>query len=319
MKLYPMRIAPVFVHRIWGTRDLSPFFGEPPGTDAIGEVWLTGEDCKVANGPLAGRTIGDLAREFGRELVGQTSPQADRFPLLLKFLYPREKLSVQVHPDDEAAKKVGLPCGKTECWYVLQAAPGAQVGLGLKPGTTKQDFERAIREVRAEELLNWIDVHKGDMIYVDAGTIHAIAPGSVLLETQQNSDTTYRLYDYGRPRELHIEQGMAAMKETTNAGKKPSRAREGGWWELIESPCFRVETIPLRDGRARSESTQSAVQILVALEGSGTVECEGVSLSFNKGETVIVPASVPEFAIKGQWQADIARAYVPESLPKRNT
>lgn len=311
MKLYPLRLAPQFVHRIWGTRDLSPFFGEAQGTEAIGEVWLTGEECTVANGPLAGRKLGDLAQEFGRELVGETAPEADRFPLLMKFLYPKEKLSVQVHPDDEIARKAGLPCGKTECWYVLQASPGAQVGLGIKPGTTKADFERAIREVRAEELLNWIDVQKGDMIYVDAGTVHAIAPGSVLLETQQNSDTTYRLYDYGRPRELHIAAGMAAMKETTSAGKVRSRARDGGWWELISSPCFRVESVPLRNGRGQTERTGGAAQILVAVEGSGMLECAGVSLNFNKGEAVVVPASVGEFSVKGQWQADVVRACVP--------
>ena len=312
MKLYPMRIAPEFVHRIWGTRDLSPYFGAVPGPEAIGEVWLTGEKCKISDGPLAGRALGELAREFGRELVGQTAPQPDRFPLLLKFLYPREKLSVQVHPDDETARRSGLPCGKTECWYVLDAKPGAQVGLGLKPGTTKADFEQAIREVRAEQLLNWIDVHKGDMIYVEAGTVHAIAPGAILLETQQNSDTTYRLYDYGRPRELHIEAGMAAMKEKTGAGKQSSRARQSGWWELIESPCFRVETLPLRDGRALTERTDHSVQILVALDGSGVVEGEASTLSFSKGDAVIVPAAVSEFTIKGQWNLDLLRASVPK-------
>src|ERR1051326_1674358 len=170
MHLYPFRLAPEFKHRIWGTRDLSPIFGEAPGGEIIGEVWLTGEECKVANGPLSGKSLGELAQQFGKELVGATAPQPNRFPLLVKFLFPREKLSVQVHPDDEGARLVGEPCGKTECWYVLDAKPGAQVGLGLKPGTSKEDFERAIRELRAEELLNWIDVHKGDMIYVDAGT-----------------------------------------------------------------------------------------------------------------------------------------------------
>lgn len=312
MKLYPIRIAPEFKHRIWGTRELAPFFGEAPGSEVIGEVWLTGEECKIANGPLAGRTLGDAAREFGRDLVGDTAPQPDRFPLLMKFLYPREKLSVQVHPDDEIARKSGLPCGKTECWYVVDAKPGAQVGLGLKPGTTKSDFERSIREVRAEELLNWIDVEKGDMIYVDAGTVHAIGPGSVLLETQQNSDTTYRLYDYGRPRELHIEQGMAAMKEKTSAGKVASKARDGGWWELVSSRCFRVETLPLRDGRAVPHTApENAASILVALDGSGVVECDGSSLSFSKGEAVVIPASVEQFTVKGQWNLEVVRAMVP--------
>jgi mannose-6-phosphate isomerase len=132
--LYPLRIIPEFHQRIWGTRDLSPLFAPVPGDEAIGEVWLTGDACKVANGMLAGSSLGDLTRQFGRDLVGQTAPLPDRFPLLVKFLFPREKLSVQVHPDDAGARALGQPCGKTECWYVLQARPGAQVALGLKGG-----------------------------------------------------------------------------------------------------------------------------------------------------------------------------------------
>ncbi len=217
--LYPLLLHPQFHERIWGARDLAPFYSREITGDPIGEAWLTGDSCSVANGPLAGRTLTDLARQFGAQFLGDAGRDATRFPLLIKFLFPKEKLSVQVHPDDEGAARVGQPCGKTECWYVLQAAPGAQVGLGLKPGTTKAEVERAIRETRMEHLLNWIDVQAGDMIYVDAGTVHAIGGGAVIVETQQNSDTTYRLYDYGRPRELHIEHGLRATREQTHAGK----------------------------------------------------------------------------------------------------
>ena len=131
----------------------------------------------MVNGPLAGRTLSDLSQPIWRGVPGECEKDLNRFPLLIKFLFPKEKLSVQVHPDDEGAAKIGQPCGKTECWYVLHAEPGAQMGLGLKPGTTKAEVERAIRENRMEHLLNWIDVHEGDMIYVDAGTVHAIGPG----------------------------------------------------------------------------------------------------------------------------------------------
>jgi mannose-6-phosphate isomerase len=312
MNLYPIRLAPEFVERIWGTRDLSPIFGEVPGTNPIGEVWLTGDGCKVANGPLAGVTLGELARRFGRDLVGQMAPQADRFPLLVKFLFPGEKLSVQVHPDDELARRVGQPSGKTECWYVLDAKPGAKIGLGLKPGTTKEDFERAIREVRAEELLNWIEVKPGEMYYVDAGTVHAIGPGSVLVETQQNSDTTYRLYDYGRPRELHVEQGMAALKVSTNAGKVRAQVSNGEWQELVCSPSFRVDKVALRNGRKVNESGVNAAQVLVAVTGGGVLESSGANpIAFSGGEAVIVPANVREYSIKGQWTVEVLRAMVP--------
>ena len=145
--------------------------------------------------------------------MGDAAPDPKRFPLLLKFFFPHEKLSVQVHPDDEAARRVGQPWGKTECWYVAHARPGAQIALGLKPGVNREQFELAIGEKRAEELLNWINVYSGEMIYVTGGTVHTLGPGSIMLETQQQSDTTYRLYDYGRPRELHLKEGLAAIKD----------------------------------------------------------------------------------------------------------
>ena len=151
--------------------------------------------------------------------MGDAAPDPNRFPLLLKFLFPHEKLSVQVHPDDEAARRVGQPWGKTECWYVAHARPGAQIALGLKPGVTRAQFEQSIHEKRAEELLNWINVYPGEMIYVAGGTVHTLGPGSIIVETQQQSDTTYRLYDYGRPRELHLKEGLAAIKEKTKSGK----------------------------------------------------------------------------------------------------
>src|SRR3954453_4541944 len=219
--LYPLLLKPEFHTRPWGARDLAPIYDRhvDPAEQPIGEAWLTGDDCIVANGEFTGRKLGDLCREFGGTLVGSAAPNKERFPLLIKFLFPREKLSVQVHPDDEGAKALGQPCGKTECWYVLAAEPGAQVGLGLKPGVTREQLKRAIGEKRAEALLNWLPVHAGEMIYVDAGTVHAIGPGSILVETQQSSDTTYRLYDYGRPRPLHVEEGLRATKEKTHAGK----------------------------------------------------------------------------------------------------
>src|SRR6202034_4471566 len=163
--------------------------------EKIGEAWLTGDDCKVANGPLTGQTLAQVSEKYQRELVGEAARDAKRFPLLLKFLFPHEKLSVQVHPDDAQALRGGQPWGKTECWYVAHAKPGAQIGLGLKPGVTLAQLEQSIHDKRAEELLNWVNVYTGDMIYVAGGTVHTLGPGSVIVETQQQSDTTYRLYD----------------------------------------------------------------------------------------------------------------------------
>jgi mannose-6-phosphate isomerase len=323
-ELYPLLLKPEFRERIWGTRDLSPLYGEAPGDAPIGEVWLTADDCRVANGALAGMSLGELCRRYGRELVGETASEAERFPLLVKFLFPREKLSVQVHPDNEAARSAGLPCGKTECWYVLKAEPEAQVALGLKPGTTREDFARAIEEVRAEQLLNWMDIHAGEMIYVDAGTVHAISSGSILVETQQNSDTTYRLYDYGRPRELHVKEGLAALKERTSAGKIERRGERDSAI-LIQSPCFIVEKHHLHNRHRTNDSWQFSgsnaaphswrtADILVALEGCGVVYGnDGEPVTFGRADAVVIPASMDDYYVRAQWDLEMLTMNLPPS------
>jgi len=250
-ELYPLLMTPAFDPRPWGTLDLSPIYSNQRFDEKIGEAWLTGDACKVANGPLRGRSLAELSTEFGRELVGEAARDPKRFPLLLKFLFPHEKLSVQVHPDDEAARRVGEPWGKTECWYVAHAKPGAQIGLGLKDGVTREQFGKAIQENRAEDLLNWINVFPGEMIYVAGGTVHTLGPNSIIVETQQQSDTTYRLYDYGRPRELHLKQGLAAVKENVKSGKvvhpAPTQVNGNRRAPLISAPYFSVEMFELKE------------------------------------------------------------------------
>jgi mannose-6-phosphate isomerase len=313
--LYPFLVLPEFHERVWGTRDLRPFFSRVVESDPIGEVWLTGEGCRVANGPLAGQTLRDLAAEYGAALTGEASPQASRFPLLIKFLYPRQKLSVQVHPDDDGARLVGEACGKTECWYVARAIKGAQVGLGLRPGINREMFRRAIEANQAEHMLNWIDVHTGEMIYVDAGTVHAVGPDSIILETQQNCDITYRLYDYGRPRELHLDLGMAAIEEDTHAGRVEPHAGEDHE-VLVSSPCFVVEKHKVeRPVTLNAELGQSSVQVLVSVDGGAVVECAGSPpLPFMRGEAVVIPASSPVVTLRPQWGAVILRMRLPSQM-----
>src|SRR6202451_2975215 len=257
LHLYPLLMLPRFDPRPWGTRDLSPIYPNHKFDENIGESWLTGDDCKVANGPLVGQTLSHLSQEYGVDLVGEAPRDPRRFPLLMKFLFPAEKLSVQVHPDDEQALRVGQPWGKTECWYVAHARPGAQIGLGLKTGVTRAQFEQAIHDKRAEELLNW-----------------------VIVETQQQSDTTYRLYDYGRPRPLHLERGLASIKEHVASGKviRPAPVNiDGGKSRLsrmIAAPYFTVDLFELKEPHefsTREASGKDSVQILVAVEGCGIV------------------------------------------------
>jgi mannose-6-phosphate isomerase len=330
IELYPLLMSPAFDPRPWGTTDLSPIYPNHRFDEKIGESWLTGDDGKVANGPLRGKSLAELSTQYGRKLVGEAENNFSRFPLLTKFLFPHEKLSVQVHPDDEAARRAGQPCGKTECWYVAYAKPGAQIALGLKPGVTHTQFEDAIRQQRAEELLNWINVFPGEMIYVAGGTVHTLGPGSIIVETQQQSDTTYRLYDYGRPRELHLKQGLAALKQKMASGKviRPAPTTVHGTKNrrsmLVASPFFVVEMFELKelqDFRTRDESSKSSVQILIALEGCAVIDARDAEpVTLAKGDAVVVPASMGEFHMRPQWTVEFLKASVPGmALPEPAT
>ncbi len=318
-------MSPAFDPRPWGTLDLSAIYPNHKFNERIGEAWLTGDNCVVANGPLAKRSLADLSKEFGSELVGTTARDPQRFPLLLKFLFPEEKLSVQVHPDDETAQRFGEPWGKTECWYVAHAKPGSQIALGLKSGVTRAQFEQAIHDKSAEELLNWINIYQGEMIYMAGGTVHTIGPGAVLLETQQQSDTTYRLYDYGRPRPLHLERGLASVKERTGSGKviRPAPVAINGGKNrrssMIAAPYFTVDLFELKEpqdfGTAECEKNdpgKTSAQILVAVEGCGVVEAQGRDpVTLAKGDAVVIPATLQSFTVRPQWQLEFLKASVP--------
>jgi mannose-6-phosphate isomerase len=320
--LYPLLMTPAFDPRPWGTLDLSPIYPKHRCEEKIGEAWLTGDHCKIANGPLAGQRLDEVSQKFGRELVGEAARDEHRFPLLLKFLFPHEKLSVQVHPDDTAAQLAGEPWGKTECWYFAHTQPGAQIGLGLKEGVTREQFAQAVEEKRAEELLNFVDVHAGDMVYVGAGTVHTLGPGSILIETQQQSDATYRLYDYGRRRELHLERGLAAIKSDAVAGKvaaAPMSSLAGGEGaRLVLAPYFAVNKYTL--SRTQQFSTADpggadSVQILVAVKGTATVECEGCdAVGFGTGDAVVVPASARVYRVRPQQRIEFLVSRVPERV-----
>ncbi len=323
-------MQPAFDPRPWGTTDLSPIYPDHKFDEKIGEAWLTGDHCKVANGPLAGQTLDHLSRQYQSALVGEAARDPERFPLLVKFLFPHEKLSVQVHPDDLQAQCTGQPWGKTECWYVAAAKPGSQVAMGLKPGVTREEFARSIEENRAEELLRWINIYPGEMIYVAGGTVHTLGPGAILVETQQQSDCTYRLYDYGRPRELHLKDGLAAVKEKVASGKvvRPAPFAMAGTKNLrssmVGAPYFVVDRFDLKEPQTFStvdESGKSSVQILVAVEGCGVLEAPGMEpVTLAKGDAAVVPAKLKSFTVRPQWSVEILKSYVPgRTLPEPET
>jgi mannose-6-phosphate isomerase len=313
-QLTPFRIEPKFVARVWGFTDLRPWYDFPPAgaaTEPTGEVWLTGDECVVASGPHKGRLLGDLFHENSSAMLGTVAPSSGS-PLLLKIIFAKEKLSVQVHPDDRMAEKYGEPRGKTECWYALSAERGAQVAAGIKPGTALDAIREGIAAGTLENSLNIVSVRAGDMIFVDAGTVHAIWPGSILLETQQNSDLTYRMYDYGRPRELHIDKSIEAVRLETRAGKvKPVQCDDRT--VLIDEKYFCVERLPVEVSRtsstlAGSGECQPGLSYLFAAAGRARIASSAFeAVEMVERSVVAIPASSPLFAVQDLGGLDLIR------------
>src|ERR1039458_3441084 len=308
----PFRITPWFAERVWGFPNLLPWYDRAADGKLIGEAWLTGEQCVVETGVHAGQTLGALFAEAPEALLGPAAPRSGASPLLIKVIFAKEKLSVQVHPDDAMAQKYGDPRGKSECWYVLEAEPGSQVACGLKPGVTLDEVKAGIEAGTLESSLNLLNVAPGEMIFVDAGTVHAIWPGSILLETQQNCDLTYRMYDYGRGRELHIQKSLEATKLVTRAGKVSAHAQAGRSL-LIEEDYFRVERIEVAGSRASASlpgegEPTPGLQYLFVAEGAARVAGAGFqSLEVPMGGMVAVPAASPEFVMEDMGALELMR------------
>jgi mannose-6-phosphate isomerase len=271
--------------------------GEP-----VGEAWLTGDECVVSSGAHAGQALGALFAENPEALLGKSAPRSGS-PLLIKVIFAREKLSVQVHPDDRMAQKYGDPRGKTECWYALEAEPGAQVACGLKPGITLDDVKAEIEAGTLEASLDLVDLEPGDVVFVDAGTVHSILPGSILLETQQNCDLTYRMYDFGRGRELHIERSLEAIRFKTRAGKISPRV-QADRTILMDGDYFRVERIPVAGSRAsgslpgEDEPVPGLTYLFAAHGGARIAGNAFESVELPMGGIVAVPAASPDFIVE---------------------
>ena len=307
----PFRIEPQFVGRVWGWNDLHPWYERVAKNEPIGEVWLTGDDCEIATGPHSGKTLGAIFTSEPTAMLGDRAPR-NGSPLLIKVIFAREKLSVQVHPDDRLAQKYGQPRGKTECWYALAAEPEAKVAVGLKRGVELENVKAGISSGTLEESLNMLPVQAGDLFFVDAGTVHAIWPGSVLLETQQNSDITYRMYDYGRGRELHIDKSLEATRFKTGAGKVSPRVL-GDRTILVQGRYFAMERIPVEVSRSStslrgSDEPASGLAYLFAASGSARLASPSfATVELPPRGIVAVPAASPVFAIEDLGDLDLIR------------
>jgi mannose-6-phosphate isomerase len=285
-KIGPLVLEPIVQERIWGVSELPEWYAKPQAGKLIGEVWLTAETCVAAAGSLKGMTLAEMVKAHPESFGGT------EFPLLIKVLLPREKLSVQVHPNDAEAQAMGQSRGKSECWYVLSAEPGATVAVGFKEEFSNEQIREAILGGTLEDKLQYLPVKAGDMVYVDAGTVHAIGPGMVMLETQQYSDVTYRLYDYGRPRELHVDAGLAVSKGKTKSGLIPPVPMDG-FVRLVKSPYFVVDRFMVNGEVELGLSDR--MQILVALSDGCSID--GMALS--PGRVVILPSEGVAYSVIG--------------------
>ena len=302
-------LRPLLSERIWGCMELPEFLEQPKPGHPVGEAWLTSVDCAVEGWSSA--TLGEVTREWPKEFGAE---QPGEFPLLMKFLFPREWLSVQVHPNDAEAQAIGQPRGKNECWYVLSAEPDAKLALGFREEITPEEIERAIHEGMLESKLQYVPVKAGDMVYVEAGTIHAIGPGMVVLETQQYSDTTYRLYDYGRPRDLHLKDGLAVTKVQTKAALV-APVEQDGFTRLISSPYFVVDRFETAGGSSKALGLSGRMQILVALsEGASVRAGDGERVRLPAGRAVLLPGREnARFLLEGAGKAEVIRVFAAVS------
>jgi mannose-6-phosphate isomerase len=327
----PLQLAPVFKPRLWGVPELAPIYGGNPREVApfppslqgekIGEAWLTGDDARFRNGPVAGRTLGEVVREYGPELLGGNSPHR-RFPILAKFLFTGDWLSVQVHPDDEEARRLQPgEIGKTEMWYVAAAGREGEYLLGLKPGTSAESLRRACLKGKSMERLRNFRARAGEAIFVPAGTIHALGPGLVVFEAEQNSDLTYRLDDFGRvgpdgkPRPLHVKEGLEVARLDAPAHRRLPRleVREpfGTRRYIVACRFFAVELLTL-ERCAHLASSPGRVELFSVLSGSGRVENASGWLGFRTGETWLIPPGTGNYRLFPRGKAQLLRCYLPD-------
>lgn len=314
--LYPFVFQPIFKERVWGGRALERLYKKPlPAKVPIGESWeisdRPGDVSVIANGPLAGKDLRWLMEHHERELLGDSKPANGRFPLLIKILDAEEKLSLQVHPPaHKAAELRGEP--KTEAWYIADAAPGAELYVGLKRGVTRAQFEKKIATGDVAECFHRVPVGAGDTMFLPSGRVHAIGAGLVIFEIQQNSDTTYRVFDWhrvgldGKPRELHVEQSLASIDfEDFEPALVPNGFIEKDSIKrrrLTTNPLFEIEefravpqsSLPISSGRPC---------IVAAVKGDLLVRAVSVQVSLSPGEFCLVPASLKDGLLQAKTDA----------------
>ena len=319
--LYPLTFQPRFKDRIWGGRELERLYGKAiPAGQPIGESWeisdRPGDASVIANGPLAGKDLRWLMEHHSAEVLGDAKPAAaGRFPLLCKILDAREKLSLQVHPPAGKAQALkGEP--KTEMWYIADAAPAASLYVGLKRGVTRAEFEQKIADGSVADCFHRIPVHAGDAMFLPSGRVHAIGDGLVIFEIQQNSDTTYRVFDWnrvgldGKPRELHLQQSLASIDFNDFEPKlAPAQYADNGNYQrrqLVQDPLFAVDEIQVKTA-APIELGAPALRILAVVRGTVTIVGgdNPLAVELPAGQFGLIPAGVTNAVIRATPQTTL--------------
>lgn len=303
----PIRLAPAFMERIWGGRRLVKDFNKSCDMDRIGESWelSTHKDgsSRIVGGEFDGMLFADYIAKYSELVLGKNALKFDYFPILIKFIDANDSLSVQVHPDDEYAKIHEGEYGKTEMWYILDCEEGASIYYGFKHKITKDEFLKRIADNTLTEVLNRVNVKKGDVYFIESGTVHAINAGIVICEIQQNSNTTYRVYDYGRTdkngntRELHIEK---AADVSCLAPAKPQKSFSDSEI-LAECDYFKVRKAAVNGERSFSMSDDCFLSVIVT-DGRGMLFMNETQLEINKGDSIFIPAQNGVFSVSGSCE-----------------
>jgi mannose-6-phosphate isomerase len=301
--LYPFTFRPILKERVWGGRNLERLYEKSlPPVVPIGESWeisdRPGDVSVIANGPLTGKDLHWLMQHHATELLGDALPASERFPLLIKILDAQEKLSLQVHPPAHKASQLGGE-PKTELWYIADARPGAELYVGLKRGVKREEFERKIKTGEVADCFHRVSVKAGDTMFLPSGRVHAIGRGLVIFEIQQNSDTTYRVFDWnrvgldGKPRDLHIPESLASIDfEDFEPSLISSASNKGASAiPLVDCPHFKVD-VRHNDARDSVHFAGGNVRIIGLVNGRAKVTDGQESLEINAGEFCLLPAGL---------------------------
>jgi mannose-6-phosphate isomerase len=325
--LYPFVLEPIFKYRIWGGRKLETMFSKRlPPDEPIGESWEIScrdtDNSVIRNGALAGKTLRDVLENHSEELLGKGAEENARFPLLNKFIDANALLSVQVHPDEKGAAHFPGAEAKTEAWYILHAEPGATLVKGLMPGTTREKFEEAIRSKAVPSALNIFPVFSGDTVFVPAGCVHAMGAGLVVCEIQENSDTTFRVYDWdrigadGKPRQLHIQQALEVINFDDDSPEKtsPVELSEGRNRRTLLVACryFAAELLELGEPMGEATGVRRFDTYMVT-EGAAVIKTDSYAdVPVAAGDSALVPASVGKYSIAPATRCTMLKVFVPD-------